>query len=511
MSKEGSLKDVKIGAILSYSVIILNTIYGLVIIPYILYYLGDIEYGVYRSIASLSSAISILDLGIGGMITRYVASYKAKKLDEKISTLLSMAFGEGLILILIVASVCIVLYMLIPTIYANGLSTEQIALAQRLFFVLAANLCLQIFDNLLSGIIQGYNKFSVTNSMQFIRLLFRVALTFALLRIIPKALVLVLIDLALTVIVVLAKILYITRSLELVINIKLKGWDGELFVESFKYTSLLFLTSIAAQVNNNLDNVVIGASIGAASVAVYSIGLSIFGMFESLSTSISGVMLPTVTNVLVNDRGGTEIERLIIRVGRIQFMLLGSAFAGFIAIGNHFLYLWLGEGFEDVYIIVIILMAPSLLELCVNVCLSILRAKNILWFRTAILTASTLLNIVITVVGVKLFGYFAAAVGTAISFLVGSVVVMNVYYYKVLNLKMLKIYISIFHRTWICILISAIITKLLSLFIKENWLSFALCIAVYIIVFLVLMMTFGFSEIEKGQIKRLKNKVIKEK
>ena len=226
-------------------------------------------------------------------------------------------------------------------------------------------------------------------------------------------------------------------------------------------------------------------------------GLLIFGMFEQLSTSLSSVMLPTVTNILKKDTDGSEIQKTIVQIGRIQFMLLGAALVGFIVLGKNLINLWLGEGYDDVYVITLILMAPALLELCVNVCLSVLRAKNMLGFRTGVLFAVTALNAIITVVGVKFFGYYAAAVGTALSFLIGSVVVMNIYYYKKLSFKMIKIYRQIFSGTWICLLLSGGAIAVSSRFLGNGWIGFILNVIVFCIVYAVTMLLFGFKKEEK--------------
>ena len=67
MEKLKSLKinQVKYGAILSYVLIIANALYGFFISPYILFQIGESSYGVYKIVASFSSAIMVLDFGIG--------------------------------------------------------------------------------------------------------------------------------------------------------------------------------------------------------------------------------------------------------------------------------------------------------------------------------------------------------------------------------------------------------------------------------------------------------------
>ncbi len=499
--------EVKWGALLSYLLIIINALYGFLIVPYILSSLGEAEYGVYKTISSLSSALMILDLGLGGTAMRYIAKFKSDGKKDKIESFISMALGEGSIICVGLVVISAGIYALIPSIYANGLTTDEISLAKKLFLLLALNMVFHIIENVFNGIISGFNKFSVANGLKLFRILSRIALLFIVFSFIKSAVVLVLIDLVLTVIQIFAEIFYVRIKLKTKVKISFKNWDKEIFKESFKYTLLLFVSTIAAQINNNLDNVVIGAIQGAAPVAIYSMGLLIFGMFEQLSTSLSGVMLPTVTNILKKDDGGTELHKTIVQIGRIQFMLLGAALAGFAVLGKDVISLWLGEGYEDVYVITLILMAPALLELCVNVCLSVLRAKNMLGFRTGVLFGVTVLNAVVTVVGVKFFGYYAAAVGTALSFLIGSVVIMNIYYYKKLSLNMLKIYRRIFSGTWLCLLLSGGAIILSSRFIKGGWLAFIINVAVFCGVYGITMLLFGFKKEEKKKIPILKKLV----
>ena len=494
--------EVKWGAILSYLLIIINSVYGLVITPYIVASVGDVEFGVYKSISSLSTSLMVLDLGLGGMVMRYIAKYRAEQNKEKINELISMALGEGSLLMALVVAVCSVVYFLIPHMYAKGFSDEQVRLAQQLFLIMACNLVLHIVENVQNGIITGHNRFALGNGLKLARIILRIVLIYALLYAFESSLILAMVDLALTVLLIVAEYIYIRWGLHTPIRISFRGWDRSLFGESFKYTMLLFLTSIAAQINNNLDNVIIGAVMGAGFVTVYSMGLLIFGMFEHLSTAISGVMLPTVTNILNEEDGMTKVQRTIVQAGRVQFLLLGAALVGFAVIGKNFIQLWLGDGYEDVYAITLILMVPALFELCVNVCLAVLRAKNMLEFRTGVLFATTSLNAVVTIVGVRLFGYFAAAVGTALSFVIGSLIIMNVYYYKKLSFRMLRMYREILRGTWLCLILAggAVYASSRWLFTTTSWISFLANVAVFGAVYGVTMLLFGLNKQEKRAI-----------
>lgn len=489
------------GAILSYILIILNAAYGMVITPYILSRLGQEEYGVYKTIAALSSALMVLDLGLGGTVTRYIAKYRAENKEGEISNFLALMLMETGVIIVIVVGICACLYFFISPIYSNTFTSGQIELAQKLFVVLSINMILHIVENVANGIITGYNDFIFGNGVKLIRLLCRIVLVYIVLYIYPNSMALVLIDLAMTAFFLIVEVLWV--FLKHKVRVKYDHFERSLFSESFVYTGLMFLTSIINQVNGNLDNVVIGAVLGASAVTVYSMGLTIFGMFEQLSTSISGVMLPSVTNVLQEENGLEKAKELVIKVGRVQFALLGAALTGFIVLGQEFIYLWLGEGFEDVYYITLILMFPAIFELSVNVCLSILRAANLLGFRTIVLLCTTILNAVITYFGTKLYGYYAACVGTAISCILGSLIVMNVYYRKKFNYHMCAIYFKITFRSFLCLICTGIIVFFIHRVIYGSWFMFLVNVALFIIVFLIFYLFIGLTNQER---KLLKNK-----
>lgn len=487
--------QVKWGAVLAYILIAGNALYGLLISPYILGRLGSDEYGVYKTIAALTNALMVLDLGMGGTVMRYIAKYQASQQAEKISNFVAMSLVQAAVLAAAVGLVGVLIWHGIPGAYAATFTQEQVEQAQLLFSILIVIMMLHMFSNVINGVITGSNRFMFGNGVRLARLAFRIVMVLVMLSVCRSAVVLVLIDLASTVLFLVMECLYVRYRLK--IRIRLYFWDKAVFLESGKYTILMFLTSIAAQINGNVDNVLIGVMSGPTFVTVYSFGLLIFGMFEQLSTSVSSVMLPTVTRLIEREEGMSAVVDLVVQAGRIQFMLLGAALAGFACIGRDFIRLWLGTGFDDVYIITLILMTPALFELCVNVCLSILRAKNMLTFRTLTLFGSTILNVIVTVIAIRCWSYIGAALGTAASFIVGSLLIMNVYYVRRLGLPMLRIYARIFRGTWLCLLCAGSGLFLFSRFVHGTWPALILGVVVFVLLYGATLLLFGFTEKEK--------------
>lgn len=506
--KVSGSSQVKFGALFSYVLIIGNAVFGLLVTPMIVKSLGDSEYGVYKSIGSFVSSMMVLDLGIGGTLMRYISKYRAKKEDDKIPDFVSMMAAETGVVLLVASIVLIVIYFFIESIFGEGFSDSEILLGKKLFILQGILLVLHIISNFINGIITGYNNFLLGNGTKLFRLTLKICLTILLLAHYKSAILLVSLEIILTLLVIIFEMSYVLGVYKIRFNFAWRRWDFSVFKESLLYTAKIFLTTIAAQVNNNLDNVIIGAISGPEMVTVYSFGLVLFAMYEQLSTSVSSVMLPTVSNILQEENGDTKVQGAIVGAGRIQFILLGAAVVGFSIVGKEFIHLWLGEGFGDVYYIALILMIPSLFELCVNVCLSVLRAKNMLGFRTAVLVGSTALNAVVTIVGVHLFGYFAAAVGTALSFIIGSLIIMNMYYKVKLKYPMLKIYKNIIGKTWICLGLAAVALYASSRYFFGSWKCFIINVAVFVVVYGITLILFGFNSFERKKIPLI-NKIFK--
>ena len=496
-------KQVKLGAIISYVLIILNATYGLFLTPFIVDQLGDSSYGVYKTISALTSSFMVLDSGVGATIMRYVAKYRAEKKDDEIPNFLSMGVIQTTIVCSIVAIITTVAYFFLDIIYGKSLTTSELSEAKILYVFLALGMIAHMVENFINGIISGYNQFAFANGARVIRLLLRILAIVLFLSFIKSSLVLVIIDLAITIVFIFIELVYLHFKLN--VRIKYDHFDGSLFKESFIYIILMFLSSTISQVNGNLSNVFIGAMISAASVTIYSMASLIFTMYMNLATAISGVMLPTVTQTLNDDDDKyTKTIDLVVKTGRIQFLLLGAVAMGFFVLGIPFIEVWLGRSSLDVYYLTLIMLIPALFELCINVCLSILRAKNMIGFRTVVMACSAAVNIAIILVFMPYIGYYAAAIATAFSFFFGSVVTMGIYYYKKLGINVLKIYKRIFGKIWICIIISGVGSYFSSLLVKVAWHKLLVGIPVFCVIYAIMLLLFGLTREEKQQIPIIK-------
>ena len=74
-----------------YLAYIIDAVLGLVMLPFNLHHLGMAAYGLWMLTSSVTAYLTMLDLGYGGALVRFVARYRARRdaraLNEVMSTL----------------------------------------------------------------------------------------------------------------------------------------------------------------------------------------------------------------------------------------------------------------------------------------------------------------------------------------------------------------------------------------------------------------------------------------
>ena len=492
-------REIGYGVILSYVLIILNAIYGLFMTPFILRYVGSSAYGVYKSVSSISASLAIMDLGLGTTTTRYMARYNATDDKEGANTFLGMMLTQMCILGTAVIIIGLGMVIGFPLFYQEGFSPEEMFLGRKMLIILVCGMSLQLLSNLLFGVLSGYQKFKFSNSIKILVLLTRITLLWLLLPRIRSVILIVTLNVFLSLADIFIFGLYILFKVRL--HPIFKRWNRSLFKETMGYTSLMFVQSLTIQFNGNVDNILLGARIGTLSVTVYSMALTIFGMYENLSGSIANIMLPTVTKQVVDGAIPETLQKTVERAGRLQFLILAGALGGFFALGREFYLLWVGELFEDCYWLVLMLIIPVTFPMIQNVSLSILRAENKMVYRTVTLAIACLANVVMTLIGIQFWGYWGAAMGTGMATLL-NLIMMNMYYHKILHFQVFKMFRNIMKGIIESAVIASVITAGIHRYLSGTWIAFAISAGVFVVVYMGMLILFGLQKEERIQLTR---------
>ena len=157
----------------------------------------------------------------------------------------------------------------------------------------------------------------------------------------------------------------------------------------------------------------LGAFSGTAEIAVFSVASTMEGYVWMIASALNGLFLPKVTGLLLNKNASEEVEALMIKVGRIQLIIVGLLYAGFLTLGKDFVELWLGNDFSSAYIITLLLITPSLVTLTQQIANTALVAKNLVKYHCFGVVIMSLTSIVLSIILSPKFG----AVGQGLQFL----------------------------------------------------------------------------------------------
>ncbi len=498
-----------LGIILSYALIIIDILVGILFVPILLNSLGDSEYGLYKLLLSTASYLAVLDFGIGGTITRYLVKFRTEKDEYTAQNFLAMGFIIYLILSLVVMLLAIGITLFLPTLYGKSIPASQMGYARLIFLILCASTAFSLFNHAYNGLTLAYEKYSYVKIINIAKIALRVCLLLVLLQFVKSALIVVIVDFALTILILLINILYTKFNLKC--KIKLHKWDGKLAKEAFIFTVAILLQSIINQFNSNLDNMVLGIYTTTAIVAVYSIALQIYSMYSSLSTVISSMYLPGISKAVFEGKSDDEITDLIIEPSRLQLLILLLALTGFILFGKSFIELWVGSGYMEVYVLCCILLGTSTINLSQNTITSVLKAKNILHGKVWILLISTVVNAILTFALVPRLGMLGAAIGTGFSMIFGYGIALNFYYHKVAKINMFKYYLETYKGILPATLVSLCVGLIINMISLFGWKSFIIKAVLYLAIYLIMMLLIGLNKKEKNKIKKFFTKLKKNK
>ena len=435
------VNQLKIGAILSYTVLILNMLVGILYTPILTKSLGQSEYGIYSMVASIITMLTVLDFGFGNAIIVYTNKYKAQKNKEKEQKLHGMFFLIYTVIGVIAGIIGIILYLNVDRLFDNTMSISELLIAKKLMLILTFNLIITFSFSIFSSIITAYEKFIFSKSLNIMRIILSPVIMYIFLKMGYRSIALVSITTILNVGVLSLNLFYCLKKLK--ISLKFKGFDLKILKEIIAYSFWVFLNSIVDKINWTVDQFILGSVSGAVAVSVYSIGAQLNHIYLSFSTAISGVLLPKITKMESEKCSDDEFTKIFIKTGRIQFLMMGLVITGFVLFGKQFILLWQGIDYIKSYYIACILMIPVTVPLIQNVGISILQAKNKIRFRSLMLVAIACLNVVLSIILSRKYEGIGSAIGSAISFVIGQIIIMNIYYKKRVGIDIIKFWSNI--------------------------------------------------------------------
>lgn len=491
----------KIGAFLSYVNIVLVIGIQFIYTPIMLRILGQAEYGVYSLSESVVAYLGLLNFGFSGSYLKFYSKYKAQSEFLSIKKLNAIYL---IVFIVIAVFICIGGYSIVQNIELivdKTFTESEIRLTKILMAIMTLNMAAMMPNNAFTSIIVAHEKFIFAKGLAILKNLGNplVSLPVLLLGYGSQGMSYVL--LLMTLISLFLNIYYCKRQLR--IGFAFRDLDWSVLKEIFGFSVFIFLWSVVDQLNWQAGKIVLANIVGSVAVATYTIGMQFTNVFMVFSTAISGVFTPQIYNYVYENDASRKLTDLMIKVGRLQFYIVFFIWLGFVVFGRPFIKLWAGQGYDNAYIIGLLLMTPIVIALMQNVGIEILRAYNKHQMRTVLHMLLAVINVVISIPLAKIYGEIGCALGTCVATFISSTLVSNYFYSKVIHLD-IKAFFKEMCRFMPVVAIMLIIGLVINILGDiHSWGQLMIYGLVFTISYALVMIRFAFNDYEKGLLKQV--------
>jgi O-antigen/teichoic acid export membrane protein len=433
-----------------------------VVSPIVVRELGKVGYGVWTLVFGAVAYMGLLDLGLRGAITRYVAKDLASSNHEGSNC----TIGAGLWIRAWTAIAILVGSLLLSLSITRFLKIPpEMAASARLAVLLAGtSLGVTILFGVFAGVLAALHRFDVISAVTIFRVLLRGAGFVWLVKSGYGIVALAGWELAVGIasnIVLAALCFRIYPQLRLSLHRPARDTLRSLW----QYSYYVFIINLAFQFIYYSDNLVVGAFISVAGVTFYAIGGNLLQYLRDITTALAATFLPLTSSLEAQDQR-TQIQRLLINGTRAAlFVTLPIILALFLR-GRTFIGLWMGEQYAQPSARVLQILLLSQVFAIANA-----TSGNIAYGlgkhdRAARwVSAEAILNVALSIVLARRMGINGVAWGTVIPSLLTNLIFWPRYITTVLGVPLLEYIV----QSWIRPMLAAVPYGLACYFTDKQW------------------------------------------
>ena len=504
-----SSRQIKLGAFFSYIAIAFNMIAGLIYTPWMIEKIGQENYGLYTLATSLITMF-VMDFGMGAAVARFVSRYNAEGKQKEVNNFLGVVYKLYLLIDAVIFVTLIVAYLFIDTIYAN-LSPIELRTFKVLYIIVAAFSVISFPFTNLNGILTSYEKFVQLKICDLFHKIFIIIMMVAALLMGFGVYALVSVNAIAGLLVILIKLIIIRKQTNVRVNFAF--FDRSILNQIFGFSVWTTVGSIMQRLIFNITPSIIAAvSItGTVGVAIFGLASTIEGYVYTFATAINGMFMPRISKIVVTGKKEEELVPLMIKVGRIQTMIIGILTVGFIALGRSFIiYIWNKPDFSLSYLCTVILIIPSFFYLPMQIGNTTLVVENKVKLQAYVFIIMGVLNVLCSLTLSRYFGAVGASISIFIAYMVRTIL-MGIIYHKILKLDMILFIKETFLKLSPQLFAALVIGCILEFFnpIRNVFLRFCINGSALVLGYFVIMWFWGFNDYEKNLICGVKRKLFR--
>jgi len=320
--------------------------------PFVVHTLGDVRYGVWSLIMSLTGYLGLVELGTRGGLGRFINFYLGKedvpRVNGIINTAMAMFAGAGVLL----TGAAVVLAVFFGTFFPKVPDT-LVPRAQWVIVIVAANVWLGFPGASFRQVLAAFDRFDLSNVVDIGVLAIRTGGTVAVLLYGGGLLELAIVQTASSAAGVVGAY-GLSKRIFPDLRLRPALASAGHFRELFGFSIWAFVGSIAYRLLYTTDSIVIAALIGPKHVTFYAIGGMLIMRMREVLRKATSVLSPQMIKDCAR-KDYWSLKNLFGKGTTLSMAVSIPILVGFIFFGREFLILWMGPKYEVSYPILLIL------------------------------------------------------------------------------------------------------------------------------------------------------------
>jgi O-antigen/teichoic acid export membrane protein len=393
-----------------YLVIGADVVIGLVMLPFNVAHLGQSAYGLWMLTASITNYFSILDLGYGGVLVRFVAQYRAWRdaaaINQIISTLFFLFAGVGLLTYGVAAVIAFNLDHLFK------LAPEQVATGRAVLLIIGLHVAMGFPFSVFGGVINGFQRYDANN---MVALASSVTVALVNVAVLTAGYGLVELVAATTTVRLLTFLAYRLNAYAIFPALRVRPglFRRARLREVSAFSVYNLMIDWANKLNYSMDVVVIGALLGSAAVALWAAAARIIWATQRFTNQLNSVLFPMVVD---SDAAGRpdRLREIFLQGTRFSLAMVVLVGTLLVTLASPLIHGWIGPRFAPSAAILQVLAIAVVCRVGNATATTVLKGAGQHRMLGLVSLATGVANLGLSIVLVRRYGLIGAALGTLV-------------------------------------------------------------------------------------------------
>lgn len=486
-------KQLKLGAILSYVAIAFNVISGLLYTPWMVETIGKSQYGLY-TLANSIITLFLVDFGLSSATGRYLSKYNATGDREGAERFLGAIYKLYLLIDAVILVALTVVFFLIDKIYVN-LTPGELEQFKVVYVISTLFSVINFPFVTFNGILTAYEKFVPLKMADILYRVCNIGFTVIALLMGYGLYALVIVHAAVGLLNLLFKYIVIKKTIPL--KTRFTRTDIGIYREIFSFSIWVTVSSLAMRLIFNITPSILGIVADSGAIAVFGVVTTIEGYAYIITKAMNGMFMPRIARIMATGNAKGELNRLFVAVGRLQSVINGLIVVGFAILGRSFIDLWMGEGYEEAYAGILLVLIPGLFYNPLQIGNTAMVVEKKVNMTAMVNLITGVINVVLSFVFSKLYGVIGACISICVAYSVRDIL-LHFIFQRELPLDVLAFMKACYGRMCLPFVATLICGWAINRILPDaGWLVFVIKGAIIAVLYLVLAFAFGLNRKEQ--------------